>query len=169
MLAKLERLITAGNDRADAGFKAVKADMDLLGGQFESLERDVRGLQSWRVRTEDRQALNSLRAQATSSVDLEQDAKLATALTQLAEEKAKFETLEKNAATKDDLKKITEAQTSAIVEAVKGIAAAAEKSPTARALLLAFAGLLFVCITAATNYVTTRAAQVVPQQTKGTP
>ncbi len=174
LLAEMKALMVAGNaqinERVEVGFKSVKADMDLLGGQFESLERDVRGLQSWRVRTEDRAAASSLRVQQISAIDLEQDAKLANALIQLSEEKARREALEKNGATKADLEAITKAQTSAIVEGIKGVSSLAEKSPTVRGLLLALAGLAFVAITAATNYVSTRlAAQPVQTTTKGAP
>lgn len=163
LLAEMKALMVSGNaaitERVETGFKSVKADMDLLGGQFESLERDVRGLQSWRVRTEDRQAAASIRVRENSSIDLAQDAKLANALAALAEEKAARLALEKNAATKADLEAVTKAQTSAIVSAIGGVSALAEKSPMVRTLLMAFAGLVFMSITAATTYLSTLSAQ----------
>lgn len=148
----LSELIRGVAAEVKSSREETKADFALLAGQFETLEQDVRGMQSWRVRVDDRLKSNSLRAQATTGVDLEQDAKLAKALVQLAEEKARGDKLEANAATKEDLKAITVAQTSAIVEGVKGVQKLAEKSPVVRGLLYALAGLVLVAINAATTY-----------------
>lgn len=95
--------VKASREETAVSFVAVKADFNLLAGQFDGLERDVRGMQSWRVRVDDRLTSNSVRAQATTGVDLAQDAKLAQALMQLGEAKARCEKLEEEAATKKDL------------------------------------------------------------------
>jgi hypothetical protein len=137
-LSELKALIVAGqsaiNERVDDGFRGVKADMDLLGGQFESLERDVRGLQSWRVRTEDRQAVASMRAKAPSSFDMEQDAKLAEVIIWRNGVDEKLSAT----ATKDDLAKATDAQTTAIVGAISKAAA----SPLLKMIGTAILGIL---------------------------
>ncbi len=166
LLAELKVLMSSGlgaiSERVDNGFKSVKADMDLLGGQFESLERDVRGLQSWRVRTEDRQTAASMRAKAPSSFDLEQDAKLAIALSDLAEEKALRKKLEETSATKADLEAVARAQTRDIVAS---LSSAVERSPTVRKLLLAIAGLIFLAVNTGAQYLLTKSAQQ-PAQTQ---
>lgn len=152
------------------GREETKADFALLAGQFESLESDVRGMQSWRVRIDDRLKSNSLRAQATSSVDLEQDAKLAQALMQLADEKARADRLEASAATKADvqrladvtatkaeIKVIADAQTTDIVTSVESLS---QRNKTVRRLLQATAALAFVAINAATLYLMRPAPQL---------
>jgi hypothetical protein len=157
---ELKTLILTGNrvinDRVDAGFRASAADFSLLRGQFDVLEGDVRGMQSWRVKVDDRLRNNSQRAQATSSVDLAQDAKLGEALGLLAAEKARADKLEKEMVTKEDLAKANEAQTGAVVA---GVAALAVKSPVGRAILLAIGGLMLVSINAATQYVIAKQSQ----------
>lgn len=144
LLAELKQLMVAGQaalvagqtaleERVDNGFRATKADMDLLAGHVEVLERDVRGMQSWRVRVEDRLQSNSMRAQATSTIDSEQDAKLSNALVALAEEKERREQLERNSATKADLAAITESQTAAILAGFESF----KKSPLVKMAIAA--------------------------------
>ncbi len=72
------------------GFSAQRRDFDLLGGQFESLTEDVRGLQSWRVRTEDRFARNSMRVAESSEHDIEREAKLAGVIVEVGAGVKKF-------------------------------------------------------------------------------
>ncbi len=175
LLAELKSLFVAGQaamvDRVDSGFRAVKTDMDLLGGnvellsgQFQGLEQDVRHLQSWRVRTEDRQTASSMRAKAPSAFDLEQDAKLAIALSELAEERAMRKKLEETSATKADLESVAKAQTKDIVQS---LSSAVERSPAVRKLLLAIAGLLFLAINTGTQYLLTKNAQQPAPPTQG--
>jgi hypothetical protein len=78
LLARLLATVDRVEKKTDQGFVAVKADFGLLSGQFESLERDVRGMQSWRVRVDDDReqvraqlARHSDRAKNPSEIDLE--------------------------------------------------------------------------------------------------
>jgi len=97
--------------------------------------------------------------------DAERDRKIAEThdLASKAATKDDVAALSAGTATKAEVKELVEtankAQVSAIVEGVKGLQKLAEKSPTVRGLLMALAALALVLITAATNYVTTRAAQ----------
>jgi folylpolyglutamate synthase/dihydropteroate synthase len=81
-----------------------------------------------------------------SSAGLEHEAKLGLALAALAEEKAKRERLEKNAATKEDVEKMladaSKEQTAAIVVSVETLM----KTPTAQKLKSALLPVLMVAI-----------------------
>lgn len=104
----------------------------------------------------------SLRVKGASVIDMEHEAKLAQALSALAEEKARREVLEQNSATKDDLKKVADAQTGDII---KSLTNAADKSPTVRNLMLAIAGLIFLGVNTATVYLTRPPPPPPPQPT----
>ncbi len=119
VLGKLAAAVDRVESKQDAGFVAVKADFNLLAGQFEGLEKDVRGLQSWRVRTDDwraqnetRASNNSLRVQSVSSTSLEQDSKIANEIiARQALAKDVSDTKEELAALRND----TNAQTKILV------------------------------------------------------
>ncbi len=158
LMNKLALAVERVESKQDAGFVAVKADFTLLAGQFDVLERDVRGLQSWRVRTDDwraqsemRLSSNSIRAQQTSSIDLEHDAKIASLTTQLLEEKSNHEKLKADAATKADVaavlaeNKLQTAMMTAVLE-----------SPMVRKIGYAAGALLLQALALATAYLALR-------------
>jgi chromosome segregation ATPase len=136
--------------------------------RLERVEKRVTSAEESIAKLEGRIGKASERVREASAADLEHDAQLAQALVQLAEEKARREALEANAATKEDLKAITAAQTNAIVEVVAGVKFAA-KNPTVQKLLWALAGLAFVAINAATTYLAQHHAEPAPATTTGAP
>lgn len=156
----------------------IRGNVESLAGEFAILRIDVRSLQQWRLDEERRRLdapvppppLTSIRVrevidQHPSQMDLEQEAKLGAEIAarqqlegQLAEERARRIALEEKAVTKEDLKAVTAAQTSALVEGFK----LAAKNPTVQKLGWALAGLLFVAINVASTYLTSRAAAPPP-------
>ncbi len=99
---------------------------------------------------EERVGRTSVGVRGLSQVDMEHEAKLANALTDLAEEKAKREALEKNSATKSDLATALDdaakVQTEAIVAGVKATIDTIAKTPTAKRLTSAIVPVLMVAI-----------------------
>lgn len=155
-LGALDARVGMGFRDLDTKVDRLEANLELQGGELGLVKKEVGLLFDWKGDVDTRLKNNSQRARAPSSFDMDQDAKLAQALSQLVEEKEKREKLEANAATKADLEAITKAQTSAIVEGIKGVETLAARSPVVRGLLLALAGLVFVALNAATTYLTTK-------------
>jgi hypothetical protein len=162
-LAELRVIMTSALDALDTkvgtGLKGLESKVDsvdttlrLQRVEFGVLQKQVNVLYVWKDVVDDRLKNNSHRASAMSITEAEQDAKLADALAQLAEEKARSNRLEATAATKEDLRAITSAQTGALVEAMT----TAAKNPTVQKLLWALAGLALVAINAATTYLTAK-------------
>lgn len=158
LMNKLAIAVDRVEAKTDAGFVAVKADFTLLSGHVDGIERDVRGLQSWRVRTDDwrsqnemRLTANSMRAQQTSSIELEHDAKIASLTTQLLDEKSNHEKLKAEAATKADVaavlaeNKLQTAMMTAVLE-----------SPMVRKIGYAAGALLLQVLALATAYLALR-------------
>lgn len=90
LVTKLAATIDRIESKQDQGFVAVKADFLLLTGQFEGLERDVRGMQSWRVRVDDKLTRHSERAKNPSEMDLDLQAKQAIEIIKNAEQDKKL-------------------------------------------------------------------------------
>lgn len=161
---ELKILITAGLSALDSkvaiGFKEqdirlarVEANIDVLGNEIGNVKKEVGLLYSWKDDVDSRLKTNSMRAKAPSAFDMEQDARLAVALSQLAEEKARREKLEETAATKEDLKAVADKQTTDIVTSVSKLA---EKNPTVRHLLTALAAVAVVGLNTLMTYLATK-------------
>lgn len=116
--------------------RELSADIKLVSNDLGILNDRVGILESARNDGEQRAARTSQRVAQASQVDLEHEAKLGLALAALAEEKAKREKLEADAATKEDVKKMLDAasttQTEAIVTGVKTFVDEAKKSPAVK-------------------------------------
>lgn len=134
LLAELKVLMIGGFKDLDAKVDRLEANLELQGGEIGLVKKEVALIFAWKGDVDEKLKNNSLRAQATSSVDLDHEAKLGLAMAALTEEKAKREALEKNAATKEDVQKMltkaAEEQTAAIVVGVQTVM----KTPTAQKL-----------------------------------
>lgn len=117
--------------------------------RFVGIEGRVTELEGARVR-------HSERAGRVTMDNLEQDAKLANALSQLEEEKQRSARLEANSATKEDvtnaIAEANHAQTDAIVAGIKSAA----KNPLVQKIGYALALLVLQAITVATAYLATK-------------
>ncbi len=152
-------------ERMNAGFSTVEdrltsQDTKLDKAITEGIEANVRldrvetrlGKAEGRLDTfEERVGRTSTGVRGLSQVDAEHEAKLGLALADLADEKAKREKLEAESATKADLKKVADAQTTDIVLSLEAVAT---RNKTVRMLLIALAALAFLAMNAATNYLT---------------
>jgi hypothetical protein len=95
---------------------------------------------------EERVGRTSVGVRGLSQVDMEHEAKLANALTDLAEEKAKREALEKNSATKEDIAKALEEATTAQTKAILGAVDAFAQKPGVKKLTGAIVPVLMIAI-----------------------
>lgn len=147
LLAELKVLMIGGFKDLDAKVDRLEANLELQGGEIGLVKKEVALIFAWKGDVDEKLKNNSLRAQATSSVDLDHEAKLGLAMAALTEEKAKREALEKNAATKEDVQKMlakaSEEQTAAIVVGVETLM----KTPTAQKLKSALVPVFMVAIT----------------------
>ncbi len=69
----------------DTKVDRLEMNMELQGGQIGVVQGEVRSLFEWKGAVEQRLQTNSQRAQATSSVDLEHEAKIAATIVKTAE------------------------------------------------------------------------------------
>lgn len=138
--------LTAAVDRMSAnmstGFRTVKTDMDLLAHQFENLETDMRHMQEWRARVDERLKKNSVRAAAPSETDLTLQARQAEEIVKNLEQDRRLDEI------KDMVVKIDTAAT-ARGEVLDGIAASvsrALRSKMAEKIAYAFGGFILAAI-----------------------
>lgn len=147
LLAELKVLMLNGFNALDTKVDRLEANLEIQGGEIGLVKKEVAIIFAWKNDVDEKLKSNSIRAQTTSSVGMEHEAKLGIALAALAEEKAKREKLEADAATKEDVKtmlaKASEEQTAAIVVGVETLM----KTPTAQKLKSALVPVLMVAIT----------------------
>lgn len=140
-------------NKVQEGFRQTNTNIDLLTGDLQTVKAEVRILTAWKIAVESNPTtpppITSERVKAVieshpSQMDLETAAKLGQALAELSEERAKREKLEKESATKEDVKKLLDdaakVQTAAIVSEVM-------KTPTAQKLKSAVVPVLLLVLT----------------------
>ena len=146
LFAELKVLVSAGFTGLNERMDTFETNQKIQGGQIGVVEKEISLLWEWKSEVNERLKTNSQRAQATSSMDLDHEAKLGLVMGQLAEERAKREKLENESATKADIAKALDdaatVQTAAIVAGVKTIA----ETPTVKKLTGAILPVLLVAI-----------------------
>lgn len=100
------RQLNARFDETDEKVDVCIKGLRSVTNEVEQLKKDSNEFREWKGEIAERMKTHSIRAVTTSQLDQEQNAQLAQALGALAEERAKRETLEKTAATKDDVAKV---------------------------------------------------------------
>jgi hypothetical protein len=156
------------SERMVSEFQKTNANIALVSGEVVVVKERLAVVEDWKRKQESMPPpppITSERVKAivdghTSQPDLKLAAQQADIIAKIAETHA----LAQNAATKEDMQKLAEGtatkaevkeiaadQTHDIVSSVEGLA---QRNKTVRMLLIALAGLAFLAINAATNYLT---------------